>query len=110
MVLKENAHCVPVQMQALERMATVHHTILLAENEVTSDIVAAHLKNFYPHMLFYASQSWSLPAHTRNEILTRCQVRLAWPLVGRGDKQSGDGQSNDLSLYVCTLTLGSAGS
>jgi hypothetical protein len=70
----------PVQLQALERMTTVYRVVLLAEHEVTSDMVAAHLKNFYPHMLFYSSQTWALPAIS--EILARCQVCLAWRVVG----------------------------
>ena len=83
---KPGTVCAYVQLRALERMAIVHRAVLLAEHEVTADLVVAHLKNFYPHMFFYVSQTWVLPQHARNEILARCQVRLSWRAVG--DKAS----------------------
>lgn len=66
----------PFQLQALERVATVDRTVLLAEQEVTSDIVKMHLKNFYPHVVLYTSQTWVLPTPELLDILSTCQVSL----------------------------------
>ena len=74
---------------------------LTREDEVSPDLIKAHVKNFYPNFFLYSSQTWALDPHALEIVFGMCKdleiislvflTRYAWDNVfsSAGEERGG---------------------
>ena len=50
-------------LHALDVIGTVRKSVWLREDEVSTDLIKAHIKNFDPQFFLYSSLTWALDPH-----------------------------------------------
>jgi hypothetical protein len=86
---------------ALDVIGTVRKSVWLREDEVSPDLIKAHIKNFDPHFFLYSSQTWALDPHALEIVFGMCKdleiislvflTRYAWDNVFSSAGEERDG-------------------